>query len=811
MGKKLTIKRLSNTEFPKLYQKFITHQPCTSSEYECLLSIAVYLLNLEDPLLQRLGYRIIVDYCNQVEDYRPLYEIAINMGLYPISKFIEQKYVSNNQRNFFTFWNDAFSEQFNINGIYRSAQQKGIIDFFEKNSKGNVSVVAPTSYGKSELIIQAIKDFGGKNICIITSTKALLMQTKKRIKAAGDLGYKKIVVHPEMYNGEDKCLAVLTQERLMRLLKNFPTLTFDCIIVDEAHELLENTSRSNMLASDLIVARKRNPKIVIKYLTPFIADSTNLETRYAAYDIHSFKVNEYIKTERYFYCDLKDNTGIFLYDQFLNAFFHTEQTDAIFPEEIVRRYAANKNLVYLNKPTDIEDFALKLAASLPEVHSEQIDRAYKNISEYLMPQYNLLTCLRKGIIYHHGSVPDSIRIYIEDLYRNDPNVKYVITSSTLLSGVNLPAERMFILSNKRGAANLQPDAFRNLIGRVCRFSDIFDSVKGDLQRLEPEIYIVHSTYFDKRANCKKFMQDVARASLNITDKLENVLLANTIITPENQKKYDAAAEFVENYEEGTICDYNKRHTETPIGKACIMNGINEFDIFTCEEFMQRIVDACKNNKIIIDNVADLIEIITHAFIGFLPDDGYDSLKRLEKEEARAFYAMLLTWKINNRSYSEMIALFVNYWRSRLKTDPNTLIFVGHWGDITSENGFRKLYTYLKDKTLQQLINLAIVRIKEEQDFLDNKLIKYVEVLYDISIIDSSFYYQIKYGTTNEEVICLLKNGASLGLANLLIKEYSKYLSINIRQSAVQYKEGLIQKMESNGENAIFIYELKSII
>ena len=98
----------------------------------------------------------------------------------------------------------------------------------------------------------------------------------------------------------------------------------------------------------------------------------------------------------------------------------------------------------------------------------------KNISEYLQPQYNLLACLRKGIIYHHGRVPDAIRIYIEDLYRNEPAIKYVITSSTLLSGVNLPAERMFILDNKRGRSNLSHDSFKNLVGRIGRSSEIFN-------------------------------------------------------------------------------------------------------------------------------------------------------------------------------------------------------------------------------------------------------------------------------------------------------------------------------------------------
>ena len=108
----------------------------------------------------------------------------------------------------------------------------------------------------------------------------------------------------------------------------------------------------------------------------------------------------------------------------------------------------------------------------------------------LQPQYNLLACLRKGVIYHHGSVPDAIRIYIEDLYKRIPEIKFVVTTSTLLSGVNLPAERMFILDNKKGKGKLRPEAFKNLIGRVCRFSEIFNPSTGGLEMLEPQIHIV---------------------------------------------------------------------------------------------------------------------------------------------------------------------------------------------------------------------------------------------------------------------------------------------------------------------------------
>lgn len=75
--------------------------------------------------------------------------------------------------------------------------------------------------------------------------------------------------------------------------------------MDEAHELLEENTRSNTLASVIIVATKRNPSIVLKFLTPFVADSSNLQPRYTTYDLKTFRISEYIKTEKFFFHDLK--------------------------------------------------------------------------------------------------------------------------------------------------------------------------------------------------------------------------------------------------------------------------------------------------------------------------------------------------------------------------------------------------------------------------------------------------------------------------------------------------------------------------
>ena len=807
----LTLAKIRNTDFASLYDRLIVGEKLSQKQYEILLAIAICFTNADDTNVQQLGYRIVVEYCNQANDYIPLYEIAVNKGLYPVSKFIEQHYTDDSKRNFFTEWNDAFTEQYVSGEICRSEQQNSLVHFFESKKDNTVSVIAPTSYGKSELIISAVKEYAGKRICVLTSTKALLIQTKKRVQQISKGIFPKIVVHPEMYNPNDpSCLAVLTQERLLRIFKKDPQLSFDCIIVDEAHEMLEDDSRSRTLANVIIVAQKRNPEVAFKFLTPFLVDSTNLKARYTTYDIEGFKVSEYIKTEKYFLCDLRNHTGLKLYDQFLNKYLLiSDNRNLGFEEDVVKAYSAGKNIIYLNKPTDIEKFALALADVLPEVDSELIQTACDNISEYLQPQYNLLTCLRKGIIYHHGSVPDAIRIYIEDLYKKDDAVRYVITSSTLLSGVNLPAERMFILDNKRGRSNLSHDSFKNLVGRVCRFSEIFSHETGNLHRLEPQIYLVFGKYFAQNANCESFLRNVAKVEQNYKDAVDNVLLSEAKITADNEEKLRQASEFIENYENGVVEDYQERYTNTVAGKACIMNGITEFDVFAYEVTIQQQVDAYQGESLKISDSNTLLETINELFIQHLPDNGAESLKRLENKEARNFYSMMFEWRVKNKSYAEMISLFVGYWHQLYKKDRNVMVYVGKWGDVKRPGSNVARYTKFVGKNRAQIVNLAIVRIKEEQDFIDNTLIKYAEVLHDLDLIEDGFYAQIKYGTDDERTICLIKNGLSLSSAMLLMKKYGEHLQIDIPASTVVYGENLVSEMIKAEENQIQIYEIQS--
>lgn len=106
------------------------------------------------------------------------------------------------------------------------------------------------------------------------------------------------------------------------------------------------------------------------------------------------------------------------------------------------------------------------------------------------------------------------------------------------------------------------------------------------------------------------------------------------------------------------------------------------------------------------------------------------------------------------------------------------------------------------------INLAIVRLKDEYDFIDNEIIKYIETIKALNLLEEALYFKIKYGTDNKEKIALLNCGISNTLSNLLYKKYTGFFRIDEEQSIVFFSKELIAEMIKNNENGILISEVK---
>lgn len=808
---KLTLRKLYNTEFPELYKKLQIGIELSDEELEKILSIGIFLTGLDNKNLQRLGYRLFLLYSKITDDYKPLYELSLNKGLIPISKFIENNLnYSEKYGNIYTEINSIESDEFKWNNSYQTIGQFELFKEAKKSKLKSQIIVAPTSYGKTELILSFIDHTKFKKICIISPTKSLLAQTKKRI--INNFGYRKIITYPEMYSDKDnEIIAVLTQERLLRLLQNNPNLKFDLLVIDEAHNILDDFSdenrRSVILASVIIICKKRKKNLVCKYLTPFLRSKESLKIEYLPNVDEWYSVVENVKSEIFYFYDLENNKKVLL-DQYSTAkdkLIDLQVNELGDDEDVVITNCDNKNIIYLNSPKKLENFAFKLFSKLPEKQILRLNKAASDLREYVHEDYKLADYIEKGIIYHHGSIPEPVRYFIEDLYVDVPEIKMLIANSTLLEGVNIPATKMFILDPCRGNSYLSPSSFKNLIGRVCRFGEIFNNSTGDLKYLLPEIHIVKGGYCRQNFKVENFVKGrkiLVEDYDKIVDDIKNPLLVNSDSDEAKKKKAEDILENISHSDAITVNNSNK--AKTKVGQLCFENNINIFNILEIEKKINNEIE----NVNIAQSIDTVFNIIDYLFFSKINDSNgeYNNLKRLREHEAQNFYKMLINWRIMGFTMKVMTDEVVGYWNT-LREERSRIVYVGKWGDKT-RGGHREYWTDITEKDEYEKVNLAIVRLKEEYDFIDNEIVKYIEVLYSLELIEESLYLKIKYGTDDKTKIALLNCGISSILSKLLQEKYSDMFEVDIGNSTVTFSKNLISEMLKNSENGILISEVK---
>lgn len=94
-----------------------------------------------------------------------------------------------------------------------------------------------------------------------------------------------------------------------------------------------------------------------------------------------------------------------------------------------------------------------------------------------------------GIFSHHGNVPHGIRLAVEHAMRENL-IQFVICTSTLAQGVNLPIRYLIVTSIYQSKERIKVRDFHNLIGRAGR-SGMYT---------EGSILFVDTSVYDKRTN-----------------------------------------------------------------------------------------------------------------------------------------------------------------------------------------------------------------------------------------------------------------------------------------------------------------------
>lgn len=136
--------------------------------------------------------------------------------------------------------------------------------------------------------------------------------------------------------------------------------------------------------------------------------------------------------------------------------------------DIVNRVGKGKqNIVYCNARVKVVKYAKDYADSiLPDAvdkkYKEKLESLAKDIRNEVHSACFLAELVQKGVAYHVGYLPASIRLRIEEGFK-DGMIRTMFCTSTLVEGVNLPADNLFITSYKNGRSDMNEVEFRNLV------------------------------------------------------------------------------------------------------------------------------------------------------------------------------------------------------------------------------------------------------------------------------------------------------------------------------------------------------------
>jgi len=816
--------------FKNIFEKLCLNKELNFQEKEFILTCALLFFkyyNFDKRLKGyfKIGYFIILKYALNFKDYKPLYEISLQIGFYPIIDFItkiEKNLYSVDSKNliidaiaFISYKKNFKSPEKYIESLEQNYSRNSIL---ESKSDG-IAYIAPTSYGKSSLIKEFIKSNNFSKIAIIVPSKSLLVQTYNDIKAL-KLDYK-LVLHDEMYNNEKKFIGILTQERATRILNKNSSINYEILFIDEAHKLFNRDSRSYILSRLIQLNYKRNNNQKVVYLSPLIEKEENLKVkRTNKGEIFTKKIQHDFKSfELYFY----ENQQTYFYDRFTDSYFNlTSKTDYF---KYIIDNSTNKNFIFHSRPIKVEKLAENISKNI-NIDLSQND-AVKSVIETLNKEVHksffVTNFIKKGVIYIHAKMPNIVKEYLEEKFKKINVIKFIIANTVILEGINLPIETIFITTNGTGNGNerLNIKDLISLVGRANRLNEVFSSDRPDLNGLLSKIHFMNHIDYQGKNSIKTSLNALREYSFK--DIIKNPLIENYDI---NDLEFSGTKEQKEErknkhiIEDNRLIEYSEFILETPtnldfeIKKHIIENSINVF-YKDLDLAIEKIIDNILNFEF--DYNYKIVDIVNDIFVVNNEDNIIDyELERLKNIKARNYYNNFLetTQKLH---LNERINDTLNYFLKKAQTDDPNLYIGSSYGDLSrtsekykNEHYSGKVYIDLR-KPENILVNIAIVKLKIEEDFISFKLNSLIVFLYEFDIIPEDYYFNYIYGTNDLSIIKLVRFGLSVNVITKLKKD-NQIDNLDLDKNGNLFvKNKDVFSLYLNSQQELFQFEIKKYL
>jgi hypothetical protein len=358
-------------------------------------------------------------------------------------------------------------------------------------ARRRVAMTAPTSAGKSfvlqRFLTASFEEPGARSVMYIVPTRALITQVSRSIRESLADGFPGSS-RPEVPTVPIEAAAalparavyVLTPERAQILVAAHPGFAADAVVVDEAH-LIADGARGVRLQSVLNDLVGRNPAAQLLFASPGTRNLDVFGRLLGIPDVQPLKSREPTVAQNFVNVRVEDS-GAGLISLRLVA-----DDGRLLPVGEIRlgRRTATRieklanvaavlgrgatNLVYANGQADAEEVALELVKRLGKRPTTPGRAELARVArESVHRDYALAECALAGVAFHYSNIPTQLRLAVEDAVAAG-DVDFLVCTSTLLQGVNLPARNIFMYRPEKGQhAPLRGVDFWNLSGRAGR-------------------------------------------------------------------------------------------------------------------------------------------------------------------------------------------------------------------------------------------------------------------------------------------------------------------------------------------------------
>lgn len=379
--------------------------------------------------------------------------------------------------------------------VTRDGSQLHLTDFqyqlwSDLKSKKHVAISAPTSAGKSfvlqEYLASVYASDKPSSSVYLVPTRALIAQVAsdlaKQFPASSSTRPEIVTVPIDAETTlPARAIYVMTQERVQLALAAHPTFAADMIVVDEAQSI-SDSSRGVLLQWVIDDLLSRSPGAQILFASPIIRNLDVFSRLFGLDNMVQLKSLEPTVAQNFLPVRIElaakglisiQTTGDGAQPRTEVVEMQLGHTTASRKDKLVHiPFALGRgqaNIIYAHGAAEAEEIAMLLADLVVEDTPSEAQKALSDLAlESVHQDYVLAGCVLKGVAFHYSNIPTQLRQAIECAV-SDGDIKFLVCTSTLLQGVNLPAKNIFMCAPEKGRAKpLESTDFWNLSGRAGR-------------------------------------------------------------------------------------------------------------------------------------------------------------------------------------------------------------------------------------------------------------------------------------------------------------------------------------------------------